>query len=96
MTVTTSKGKTFDVDWMWGPVGYSEDLMLQYTDGRPIWEIASDFAGCDHFHRESDTEGDMDFDGYTLLKAVIRPDMERNPDIVQITLTRPRKVEDKK
>lgn len=93
MTVTTSKGKTFPIDWMWGPVGLSGELMLQLRDDRPLSEIAADFEGCEHFHRESDDEGDMDFDGYTVPQSIVRPAYERNPDIVQITLARPAREE---
>lgn len=90
MKVTTSKGKTFDVDWMWGPIGNTRDLMLQLKDERPIPEIAVDFDGVEHFHRESETQGDMDFDGYTILRGIIRPSYDFDPSKVQITLTTPR------
>ena len=89
MTVTTSKGKTFTIDWMWGPVGINEDLMLQMNDDRPISDIASDFEGIDHFHRESEDEGNMDFDGYTVLTSILRPNYFRDPDSIQITLSKP-------
>lgn len=93
MIVTTSKGKTLPIDWMWGPTGIWGDLMLQYSDTRDFSEIANDFDGVDHFHRESDEEGDMDWDGYTVLKAISRPEYERNPDLVQITLAKPIRLE---
>lgn len=89
MTVTTSKGKTFEVDWMWGPVGVSKSLMLQLEDDRNLSEIASDFENCANFHRDSETEGNMDFDGYTELVGIDRvQDME--PNAVQITLNKPK------
>ena len=84
MKVTTSKGKTFDVDWMWGPVGQNEDLMLEYADDRPLSRIAKDFEGCDSFHRESETEGDMDWTGYTGLRSIVRSGRGK----VQLTLCR--------
>lgn len=90
MTVTTSKGKTFVIAWMWGPVGNTMDLMLQMEDDRLLSDIAVDFEGVDHFHRESDTEGNMDFDGYTVLKSILRPSYELEPSQVQITLAKPR------
>ena len=85
MTVTTSKGKTFDIDWMWGPAGAHGDLMLEYADTRPMAEIAADFEGVDHFHRESETEGDRDWDGYTHLRSVVRSGRGK----VQLTLYMP-------
>lgn len=85
MTVTTSKGKTFDIDWMWGPVGVNEDLMLEYSDDRNLSKIAKDFEGCDSFHRESDTEGDRDWTGYTDIRSIMRSGRGK----VQITLMKP-------
>lgn len=84
MTLTTSKGKTFDIEWMWGPVGQNEDLMLECADERPLSEIAADFEGCDSFYRESDTEGDMDWTGYTGLRSIVRSGRGK----VQLTLMR--------
>lgn len=84
MTVTTSKGKTFDVNWMWGPVGVNDDLMLEYEDERPLSEIAADFEGCESFHRESETEGDKNWTGYTGLRSIVRSGRGR----VQLTLYR--------
>ena len=72
MKLTTSKGKTFEVGWMWGPVGADGLLMLEYADDRALSQIAADFEGCEHFHRESETEGDRDWDGYTRLRSVVR------------------------
>lgn len=85
MTVTTSKGKTFDINWMWAPVGVNRDLMLEYKDERLLSEIAADFEGCESFHRESELEGDKDWIGYTGLRSIIRADR----DVVQLTLYRP-------
>lgn len=89
MKMTTSKGKTFEIDWMWGPTGLFGDLMLQYSDERLLSKIAKDFEGVEHFHRESEDEGDMDWDGYTVIKSIIRPQYEQNPNVVQITLAKP-------
>lgn len=91
MTITTSDEKTFKVDWAFAPVGPYRDLMFQLRDKRPLSEISSDFEGCEHFHRQSEDEGDMDFDGYTVLKSIVRPFYESDPTAVQITLARPLK-----
>ena len=89
MTVTTSRGKTFDVDWMWGPLSDSGELMLQYHDTRQMASIAKDFDGIDHFHRESETEGDIDFDGYTRIMSIVRVN-NGAPDTIRITLSKPK------
>lgn len=71
MKLTTSNGKTFDVDSAFGPIS-TGDMVIRLHDHRRLPEIASDFDGCDQFHRESETEGNMDFDGYTALTAISR------------------------
>lgn len=90
MKLTTSKGKTFTIDWMWGPVGADNSLMIQFSDDRTLSKIAKDFEGCDHFHRESETEGNMDFDGYTVLAGITRPSYSNNPSTVMLTLNKPK------
>lgn len=85
MTLTSSKGKTFEINWMWGPVGANDDLMLEYADDRALSEIASDFEGCERFHRESETEGNKEWTGYTLLRSIMRSGRGK----VQITLMKP-------
>lgn len=87
MTVTTDKDKTYEIEWMWGPVGPEAALMLQLRDARPLSEIAAEFEGCGRFRRASDTEGDLDFEGYTALTGITRP--QANQPSVRLTLTRP-------
>lgn len=87
MTVTTSRGKTFPVDWMWGPVGLFGELMLQLHDDRDLSAIAADFEHVGSFRRESAAEGDMTFEGYTAMRSILRPFPEADPAAVQITLT---------
>ena len=82
MKMTTSKGKTFEINWMWGPVGEDGDLMLEYADERPMADIAADFEGCESFRRESETEGDREWTGYTRLRSMIRAGRGK----VQLTL----------
>lgn len=84
MTVTTSKGRTFEINWMWGPVGENDDLMLEYEDERAMAEIAADFEGCESFRRESRTEGDREWTGYTRLRSIVRSGRGK----VQLTLCR--------
>lgn len=85
MTLTTDKGKTFDIHWAWAPAGADGDLMLEYEDERDLAAIVADFDGVAHFHRASELEGDMDFDGFTRIKAVVR-DFRRGT--VQLTLAK--------
>lgn len=84
MTIMTSRGKTFTVDWMCDSFPTPGSARLQMRDDRPIHAIAADFEGLDHIRRNSETEGDMDFVGYTELTSVIR-----SSGAVQLTLIRP-------
>lgn len=88
MTITTSKGKVLDIEWAWAPVGMFKDMMLQFRDDRPLSEIVADFEGCEHFRRQSEEEGDMDFDGYTAVKSIVRPFYETDHAVVQLTMAR--------
>ena len=82
MILTTSKGKTVDASWAWAPANADGDLMIEYSDARKISEIAEDWEGCANIHRESEAEGNADYDGYTDIRIIAR---QRN-GAVQITL----------
>ena len=70
MTVTTDRGRTFPVDWMWARS--PAELMLQLRDDRPLHEIAADFEDCPRLERLSDTEGNITYEGYRELRAIKR------------------------
>lgn len=71
MTITTSRGKTFDVNWAWASRTKNQ-LQIELNDTRPIADIAADFDGLETISRESDTEGDKLYEGYKRLVAVIQ------------------------
>lgn len=84
MTVKTDRGKTFDVNYAWGPVRSTGELMIELTaDARPISEIASDFEGVQVFDRPDEHQGNMTFVGYTELVSVVR---DRNTGAVLLAL----------
>lgn len=85
MTLTLDTGKTLDILWMWGPLPESGHVMMQYEDDRPLRQIAEELEGRAHMVRRSETQGDMAFDGYTRLEALIRQSGGR----VQATFSRP-------
>ena len=86
MTVTTRKGKTFDVNYAWGPVRSTGELMIELAaDARPISEIAADFEGVQVFDRPDEHQGNMTFVGYTELVSVVR---DRNTGSVLLVLRR--------
>lgn len=73
MTITTDKGKTFDVNYAWGPVRSTGELMIELAaDARPLSQIAADFEGVQAFERVDENEGNMTFEGYTELVSVVR------------------------
>lgn len=81
MTITTSKGQTFDVLWCWGPLS-DGTLMLALHDPRPLWEIAHDMDGLTRIERKSELEGDVTYEGYSELTAI-----SRNAQTDEITIT---------
>lgn len=87
MTLTTDKGKTFEVNWAWAPVGEDEDLAFELADDkRELSQIAADFEGCARIHRESENEmpESIDYDGYKRIRSIVRYKRGR----VQVTLMR--------
>lgn len=72
MTITTSREKTFDVDWAWGPVGERGQLMIQYADERLLSEIAKDFEGLESISRKDENEGNAMYTGYSRLVSIVR------------------------
>ena len=73
MTIKTDRGKTFDVNYAWGPVRSTGELMIELTaDARPLSQIAADFEGVQAFERADENEGNMTFEGYTELVSVVR------------------------
>lgn len=73
MTITTDKGKTVDVNYAWGPVRSTNELMIELAgDARPLSQICADFEGVKTFERKDKDEGDMTFTGYTELVSAVR------------------------
>ena len=75
MTITTDKGKTFDVNFAWGPVRLNGEkrLMIELAaDARALSEICADFEYVQTFDRKDENEGDMTFTGYTDLVSASR------------------------
>lgn len=85
MTLTLDTGKSLDILWMWGPLPESGHVMMQYEDDRPLKQIACELEGVQHMERMDEHEGNLVFDGYTRLEALIRQAGGR----VQVTFSRP-------
>lgn len=83
MKITTTKGKTFDVNWAWAD---GANLRMEFIDDRSIEEIAADFDHIESFYRTSEEEGNMVYDGYQALIAVIKNQPSKT---VQLILSKP-------
>lgn len=85
MTITTNKGRTFEVNYAWGPVSSTGFLMIEIkNDDRNISEIALDFENLDKITRKDKNEGDIEFSGFTQLVGIIR----KSDNSIQIVLER--------
>lgn len=72
MKLTTSKNKTYNVEWIDVAVMSSGHVLLQMKDERRLPEIAAEFDGLEWMKRESDTQGDKTFEGFTKLIRISR------------------------
>lgn len=85
MTVTAN-GKTVTVDWMW-LVEQTGELMMGYSDDRPMAEIAADWEGVSRLERKSVTEGNITYEGYTRLRRIVKDDFFK-PGKVEIVFVK--------
>lgn len=72
MKLTTSRNKTCDVLFVDGPTRLGGTLMLRMADSRPILEVGAEFDGLEWLKRESDTQGNKKWTGYTELISIRR------------------------
>lgn len=74
MKITTSKGKTLDVNWAFGPTSESGSLMIELTDNRLLSEIAADFEGNSRIEKTDETKPGVTevYEGFTKLAAIQR------------------------
>lgn len=69
MRIETSKGKTYEADWI-DESTISGNVNLQIVDSRRLPEIAEDFDGLEYLKRTSETQGDKRYDGYKKLMRI--------------------------
>lgn len=83
MTITTSRGKTFESAWA-DTVRTTGELMIEIADdGRLLSAIALDFEGLDAVTRTADGQAEIQYDGYSSLAGMTRDAVSRS---VLITL----------
>lgn len=72
MTLTTSRNKTYNVIYVDGPTRLGGTVMLRMEDPRPILEVGAEFDGLEWMRRESENQGNKEWNGYTQLVSVRR------------------------
>lgn len=70
MKLTTSKGLTYDVEWIDGPTMISGAVILRMKDNRRLPEIAAEFDGLESMKRESETQGNKEWTGFSALQRI--------------------------
>ena len=68
--LTTSKGKTFDVDYAWAPAP-DGSLHIQMRTDRRLHLIAKDLDACETITYEDPQAGELIFTGYTAVRQII-------------------------
>lgn len=86
MKIETNNGSTFEVEWMWGPVRTTGNVMLEMKDDRPLSQIAADLEGCETIKQEEAKGAYRVYEGYTDLRSISRNDRTQ---MVQVTLAKP-------
>lgn len=74
MKITTSKGKTLDANWAFGPTGESGSLMIELSDKRHLSEVAADFEGIEKIEKTDETKPGVTevYEGFTELVTLQR------------------------
>ena len=72
MKLLTSKGNEYKVDWIEVATIVSNELLLQMNDARSLSVIAGEFEGLEWMKRESELQGEKEFNGFTKLNRIYR------------------------
>lgn len=72
ITIQTSAGKTFSVNYAYAPV-FDGSCMVEVTgDNRLISQIASDFEGLERIEKHDPDLRDETYTGYSILSSIVR------------------------
>lgn len=71
MTLETSKGKRYEVDWADGPMIISRKVSLRMPDDRPLSMVAAELEGLEWMIRRDEAQGDKQW-GATKLVSIYR------------------------
>lgn len=72
MKLTTSKGNEYNVHFVDIVFGREGEMMLRMDDARRLPVIAAEFDGLEWLKRESENQGNKEFEGYNELKSITR------------------------
>ena len=74
MKITTSKGKTLDANWAFGPTSESGSLMIEIPGNRRLSEIAADFEDNSRIEKTDEAKPGVTeiYEGFTELAAIQR------------------------
>lgn len=87
MTLTTNRGKTFDINWIWATTRSGDRLMIELKDDRPMAEVAADFEQVETFEKTTKEKPGVKevYAGYTCLIGMSRENAE---GVILLTLER--------
>lgn len=80
--ITTSKGKTYEVDYAWGPL-YDGSCGISIEDNRKLSVIADEFEGLTTIHLVDTDTGEYDFIGYDVLTEISRAGSKVQMKLIQ-------------
>ena len=72
MRIQTSRGNSYNAEWIDGPTSIEGQLMLEMEDSRRLPEIAEEFDGLEYIERYSEDEDDRTYEGYAALAGITR------------------------
>lgn len=85
MTIMTSRGKTFEINWIWSTTRGGNRLMIELKENRLFSEIAADFEGVQTFTKmDSKTPNVKEiYEGFTALVGMSK---ENADGVIRLTL----------
>lgn len=85
MKITTSKGKTFEINFIWPMNRDGGRLMIELADDRPMAQIAQDFDGIETIEKTDEKKPGVKevYEGYTSLVMMSRENYE---GVIRLTL----------
>lgn len=84
MTIMVNWSREYEVNFAYGPTADGSCVIQLIEDARLLSEIAAEFEGAVLIQRASETEGDAEYQGYTVLRAI-----ERDGQAVTLYLRQP-------